>query len=176
MKEIIKYPNPLLETKCEQVTLPLSKEDEKILDELYETLKNTPNSVGLAAPQIGVTKRMFVIRKVIDGKVVARFWCDNVTEYINGGQWHSDDTFGSYDDYIKDNILKQSCLTEEELFAYCEDLAFSAINITQLEIFDEPIELDSFIRKDKDGFAHTIKRPPQSWCYIHGQVIGGNPL
>lgn len=112
---------------------------------------------------------------LLNGKVVARFWCDNVTEYINGGQWHSDDTFGNYDDYIKDNILEQSCLTEEELFAYCEDLAFSAINITQLEIFDEPIELDSFIRKDKDGFAHTIKRPPQSWCYIHGQVRG-NPL
>ena len=33
MKEIIKYPHPLLETKCEQVTLPLSKEDEKILDD-----------------------------------------------------------------------------------------------------------------------------------------------
>lgn len=105
-----------------------------------------------------------------EGKVVARFWCDNVAEYINGGQWHDNDTFGSYDDYIKDNILEQSCLTEEELFAYCEDLAFSAINITQLEIFDDPIELDSFIRKDKDGFAHTIKRPPQSWCYIHGQI------
>ncbi len=80
LEEIIKYPNPLLETKCEQVTLPLSKEDEKILDELYETLKNTPNSVGLAAPQIGVTKRMFVIRKVIDGKVV--FNCKMVNPII----------------------------------------------------------------------------------------------
>lgn len=114
--------------------------------------------------------------QTLNGKVVARFYCDNVTEYINGGQWHDDDTFGSYDDYIKDNILEQSCLTEEELFAYCEDLAFSAINISQLEVFDKPLNLYCFIRKDKDGFAHTIKRPPQSWCYIHGQIIGGNPL
>lgn len=114
--------------------------------------------------------------QTLNGKVVARFWCDNVTEYINGGQWHDDDTFGNYDDYIKDNILEQSCLTEEELFTYCEDLAFSAINISQLEIFDEPLDLDCFIRKDKWGFAHTIKRPPQSWCYIHGQIRGGNPL
>lgn len=106
----------------------------------------------------------------LNGKVVARFWCDNVTEYINGGQWHDDDTFGNYDDYIKDSILEQSCLTEEELFAYCEDLAFSAINISQLEVFDKPLDLDCFIRKDKDGFAHTIKRSPQSWCYIHGQI------
>lgn len=113
---------------------------------------------------------------LMNGKVVARFWCDNVTEYINGGQWHDNDTFGSYDDYIKDNILKQSCLTEKELFAYCEDLAFSAINISRLEVFDKPLDIDCFIRKDKGGFAHTIKRPPQSWCYIHGQVIGGNPL
>lgn len=80
MKEILKYPHPLLEIKCEQVTLPLSKEDEKILDELYETLKNTPNSVGLAAPQIGVTKRMFVIRKIIDCKVV--FNCKMVNPVI----------------------------------------------------------------------------------------------
>lgn len=122
----------------------------------------------------------------LNGKVVARFWCDNVTEYINGGQWHDDDTFGRYDDYIKDNILEQSCLTEEELFDYCEDLAFSAIHISKLEIFDETKELSEFHSigyeeqydilwnnccTDRNSFErlnenYQIKKAPQNYCFL----------
>ena len=46
---------------------------------MIETMK-LKDGVGLAAPQIGVTKRMFVIRKVIDGKVV--FNCKMVNPII----------------------------------------------------------------------------------------------
>lgn len=114
----------------------------------------------------------------LNGKVVARFWCDNVTEYINGGQWHDDNTFGSYDDYIKDNILEKSCLAEEELFDYCEDLAFSSIHISNLVIFDKPKELNEFKRLAKGNkLDHSIDainyvgglpltKAPQSWCYV----------
>ena len=110
----------------------------------------------------------------LNGKVVARFWCDNVTEYINGGRWNSDNTFGSYDDYIKDKILEQSCLTEEELFAYCEDLSFKAIHITKLEIFDKPKEISEFAKQEFDSFIsgqvehykYPLTRAPQSYCFI----------
>ena len=80
MKEIIKWPDPILSQKCKEVALPLSKEDEADLNELYDTLKNTNNAVGLAAPQIGVLKRMFVIRKQINGKVI--FNCKMVNPVI----------------------------------------------------------------------------------------------
>ena len=60
--ELIEYPNPILETVCEEVKLPLSKEDENLLNQMYEYIKTHPTAVGLAAPQFGVAKRMIVIR------------------------------------------------------------------------------------------------------------------
>lgn len=71
-KDIILDNNPLLRQKSVDVTLPLSKEDEKILNEMMEYLENSQDEeksieldiqpgVGLAAPQIGVLKKMFVV-------------------------------------------------------------------------------------------------------------------
>lgn len=43
---------------------PFEKVDEKaiqLLDDLYETLKQTPDGVGLAAPQVGVLRRAIVV-------------------------------------------------------------------------------------------------------------------
>lgn len=60
--EIIKVPDPVLHEKCSQVSLPLSTEDSKTLNALYSYVKeNSDKAVGLAAPQIGVSKRMFAI-------------------------------------------------------------------------------------------------------------------
>lgn len=108
------------------------------------------------------------------GKVVGRFYCDNVTEYINGGRWNDDDTFGNYDDYIKDKVCEESCVSEEALIAHYNDLAFQAINITKLEIFDRPMELSEFEHEVKTrdtvrGYIYDVKpltRAPQSWCRV----------
>ena len=125
--------------------------------------------------------RKFHIKRLrqepFNGKVVARFWCGNVTEYINGGQWHEDNTFGNYDDYIKDKVCELACVTEEELFDYCEDLAFSVIRISQLEIFDKPKELSEFSRcilsedLSHDNIVHihqryTIPKAPKPFMYL----------
>lgn len=124
--------------------------------------------------------------KYLEGKVVARFWVDDVTEYINGGRWNDDNTFGSYDDYIKDKVCEEACITEEELFAYSDDLAFSSIHISKLEVFEEPKELFEFghfvkAKRTKDDIEFEkmmgcktfygsklmpLKRPPQSWQYV----------
>lgn len=43
---------------------PFEKVDEKaiqLLDDMYETLKSTPDGVGLAAPQVGVLRRAIVV-------------------------------------------------------------------------------------------------------------------
>ena len=77
---IIKYPDPILKTICEEVKLPLSKEDAELLDNLYKTMKEVETAVGLAAPQVGVPKRMFVIRLVSDGKCL--FNCKMVNPKI----------------------------------------------------------------------------------------------
>lgn len=71
-KDIILDNNPLLRQKSEDVSLPLSKEDEKLLDDMMEYLENSQDEeksikydiqpgVGLAAPQLGILKKMFVV-------------------------------------------------------------------------------------------------------------------
>ena len=71
-KDIILDSNPLLRQKSVDVALPLSQEDEKLLDEMMEYLENSQDEelsvkydiqpgVGLAAPQLGILKKMFVV-------------------------------------------------------------------------------------------------------------------
>ena len=73
------YPDPKLNQKSQEVILPLSEEDKTLLNEMFAFVKesqkivypgeklskddprNNP-AVGLAAPQVGVLKRMFVVR------------------------------------------------------------------------------------------------------------------
>ena len=117
------------------------------------------------------------IQSEMNGKVVAKFTLNNVEEYINGHNC----------DYIKHNasscldfekILKPSCVNEEELYLYAEDLHFYAWYINNLEIFDEPKELSEFkhlIKGNKlDHFIDAINyvgglpltKAPQSWRYV----------
>ena len=62
--------NPILRQKCERVRFPLTKEDKETLKQLHEYMVvseidelvkkyNIRPGVGIAAPQVGVAKRMF---------------------------------------------------------------------------------------------------------------------
>ena len=70
--KIVKDSNPIMKKKSLPVSLPLSKEDKKTLDDMLEYLKlsqdeeysqkhNIKTGIGLAAVQIGILKRMFVV-------------------------------------------------------------------------------------------------------------------
>lgn len=70
--KIVKDNNPIMRKKSLPVDLPLSKEDKETLDEMlnylklsqdeeYATKHNIKAGVGLAAIQIGILKRMFVV-------------------------------------------------------------------------------------------------------------------
>lgn len=72
MKDIVREGNPVLKAKCKDVPLPLSKEDEEAMQSMIEYLENSQDDelakkydlrpgVGLAAPQIGLEKKMLVI-------------------------------------------------------------------------------------------------------------------
>ncbi len=72
MKDILKEGNPILREKCEEIVLPLSKDEEKTIQDMIEYLRNSQDEelskkygirpgVGLAAPQIGINKKMLVI-------------------------------------------------------------------------------------------------------------------
>lgn len=72
MKNIIKEGNPILSKKSEPVKWPVSDEDKQALRDMLAFVINSQNdemakkyelrpAVGLAAPQIGINKRMFSI-------------------------------------------------------------------------------------------------------------------
>ena len=116
------------------------------------------------------------------GKVMGEFVCDRViccqTYYGNSGENHLTNLFG--------NEVKQTCLTEEELFNYIVGNKKEGTgwlwHVSDLKIYDKPKELSEFKHwvNDKDyngwneqrtriikGFVlRPLTRPPQSWCYI----------
>ena len=70
--KIVKDSNPIMKQKSLPVSLPLSEEDKKTLDDMLEYLKSSQDDeyskkhnirpgIGMAAIQIGLLKRMFVI-------------------------------------------------------------------------------------------------------------------
>ncbi len=57
--EIIKYGNPILRNKSEEVEA-LTEDIKELIRNMKETLLSSGNGIGLAAPQVGVNKRLFV--------------------------------------------------------------------------------------------------------------------
>src|SRR5947209_7775925 len=57
---ILTYPHPLLKTICDQIC-DLDAETLRLIKDLEETLENSPGCVGIASPQVGVTKRIIVV-------------------------------------------------------------------------------------------------------------------
>lgn len=108
---------------------------------------------------------------LINGSVIARFWCDKVEKYYNRGQFINEPKC-----YL-DDICENACLTRDELDKYCEGQDFYAIHISNLEIFDEPKELNEFYgytNKKVERYTGlpkarvltSLKKAPQSRQYI----------
>jgi len=77
MDDIIRDGHPVLRQTAAEVQLPASEEDKKILKELMEYVQNSQNpeiaakfglrpGIGLAAPQINVSKRMIAVHVTDD--------------------------------------------------------------------------------------------------------------
>ena len=60
MLDIITYPNPVLDQVARDVELPLNKETEVLIREMYKTVEG--KGVGLAAPQVGVSLHLCIIK------------------------------------------------------------------------------------------------------------------
>ncbi len=57
---ILQYPDPLLKVVCDPVA-SLNEEISGLIQDLLDTMRAGPGSVGVAAPQIGVTRRVCVV-------------------------------------------------------------------------------------------------------------------
>lgn len=66
-KEIVIHPNPILRTVCSLITEFGAELEEKV-GKLKAAIQSTDNGIGIAAPQIGITERFFII--TVDGKLI----------------------------------------------------------------------------------------------------------
>jgi peptide deformylase len=56
---ILKYPDPVLARKADPVTV-FDKELQKLTDDMFQSMY-AAEGIGLAAPQIGLSKRLFIV-------------------------------------------------------------------------------------------------------------------
>lgn len=72
MEDIVREGHPSLKNVAKEVEVPLSKEDKKLIEDMLQFLKNSQDDeiaekyglragVGLAAPQLGIEKRIMAV-------------------------------------------------------------------------------------------------------------------
>ncbi len=106
MKDIIQDGHPTLRLRAKDVELPLTEEDLNTLRDMMELVENSQNekfseeynlrpSVGLAAPQINLSKKMFVMKTmdeqfkhvhkyaVVNPKIISM---SEAQTYLSGGE------------------------------------------------------------------------------------------
>lgn len=121
------------------------------------------------------TRPVLVWGGVFNGHVAGEFVCDRIDSINPAYEPH-----GIYD--VDDDFVAQTCLANGALWDYGKGATLYGWHISKLEIYDTPKPLSEFkglckveadcgccpyynyIKMDCDG--RTIKRPPQSWCYV----------
>lgn len=95
------------------------------------------------------------------GKVIGEFVCDEIFPirvFENG----------SIQDYMC-HSMERSLVPYDDISAYIgKNKTGYGWHISDLVIYEKPKELSEFIglRKTKFGYAQTVAKPPQSWCYV----------
>lgn len=124
---------------------------------------------------------------MLNRRVVAKFTLNEIT-CLPSMKYKANGAFYQYNK-VSDEILKKSCLTQEQILHYANGNNLYALHIEDLEIYDKLKELSGF-RKinrchysnyedfccfecctfydlgDCDGKYLKIERPPQSWCSV----------
>ena len=116
-----------------------------------------------------------------NGKVIGEFVCDRIYELETrspGGSYY----VKGEDQPTTNDVARQSCLSLRDMHDYLHAQKGYGWHISNLKIYDTPKKLSEFkglckvesdccacpyynySKMDCDG--QTIKRPPQSWCYV----------
>ena len=106
-----------------------------------------------------------------NGKVIGEFVCDRIDEFIPTDHGVKCKRF---------TALHETRLTVKEMREYLQEKTGYGWHISDLKIYDKPKELSEFFhackqpngtdcskcidRKEKT--CYSLKRPPQSWCYV----------
>ena len=149
LAEILKYDNPILEVKCETV---LPEEKDKVVDifkKMKQVLNVTENGVGLAASQIGITKRIIIIKSDSKSKEIT---CMINPEIISNS------------DEMK--YGKEGCLSYPDTYAFIE--RYTSITVKYL---DEDFKEHEIEYKEGNILGiivqHEMEHLEEGHCQVH---------
>ena len=94
----------------------------------------------------------------LNGKVIGEFVCDTILRNCEMAN--------------ADIAEAQSCVKREKILEYSGGHEVFGWHVSDLVIYDKPKELSEFsgLRQTKFGLEPvSLKRPPQSWCYIESE-------
>jgi predicted transcriptional regulator len=104
------------------------------------------------------------------------FWSDDIEcEYLSGkviGEFVCDAILSRCESANADIAEQQGCIRREELFEYAKGKELFGWHISDIEIYDTPMEINRFVSAstiNTNCFGQRLKRldrPPQSWCYV----------
>jgi peptide deformylase len=89
LREIVKYPDPVLEQPGEPVT-EFNDELQALVDDMFESMYEA-KGIGLAAPQIGLSKRLTVIDLSFKEKPEDKIVLINPEIVFRAGKQHEDE-------------------------------------------------------------------------------------
>lgn len=106
-----------------------------------------------------------------NGKVIGEFTCDRIYKIDKDS---TDFLFKAGGLSVYKHAAEEKCglcvaMTDDELHGYLGHYQGYGWHISDLRIYDKPKGLDEFTRLRETKFGSesvTIKRPPQSWCYV----------
>jgi peptide deformylase len=83
---IIEYPNEILKRKAQKIKDPKSQEIKDLVFDMLQTMENSGNALGLAAPQVGASVRLCIIKLsgkthiLINPKITHKSWSKEICE------------------------------------------------------------------------------------------------
>ena len=157
--EICLYPDSVLREKCEEVT-SIDADILKLLDDMAETMYDAPG-IGLAAPQIGVTKRITVIDVSEEGNELIELINPVIKEA--SGKIDSEEgclSIPDYRDTIKRNeTVKVEALNRDgELFEIEADGILSRCLQHEIDHLDGVLFVDKLSRLKRELFKKKYKK------------------
>ena len=122
------------------------------------------------APKSGLRELECCGSKILNGKVIGEFVCDDITKFAIDPK---------LDNLTLMSMANRSCLSKPQLEDYCSDYWLYGWHISDLKIYDKPKELSEFSPAfcygkycwdcecfNAENSSCKLKRPPQSWRYV----------
>jgi peptide deformylase len=142
MREIVKFPDKVLRKKCQEI-----KEVDEILlseiEQLREILEKSENGAGLAAPQIGISKKFLGIKNkegvkiYLNPRIEASFGEKIYPKILEEGE--------------KENDFLEGCLSFPDLFGTVK--RYLKIEVAWEEMVDKKLETRN---KILEGFGAIV--------------------